>query len=256
LSNFTQQRLQTYLQNKNLSAFRIKTGKKNIYAEDDSGNRITALKEKNLQLQARLFFKEQLQNFRFCRQLYHDSKYRHLVLDSLVSTKKKIKQELEKQYGPFSYSYYESAFDEYLVSIQKKYSIELKDELVLKHAGLTTLQELQEKGYRDKMKYVNDMVDHQQREKMIIKSGGPSYKKWLKQEIAYFLRNPARLITELNLVFENLLFTTVSVHPGKFMHLYSKLDLNEQIKILYGKKAAAEKIDNIIFIKLQPVEKT
>ncbi len=171
--------------------------------------------------------------FQFIRKAFYDSVTRETVLAALCTKRGKIKLLLENHYGPFNYSCFESAFDEYCTSMLKKYGIHLREDLILLHAHAKSDDEIKARGYMNQMMYVNDMVSHEEREIMIIKSGGFSYAEWLEKELEYFTTSPFKLFTELKLVFENLFPGTVTLDRKDFCRRLTALDINIRARILF-----------------------
>jgi hypothetical protein len=176
---------------------------------------------------------ELLDNFKYVRALYH-SNQQIFIMDSLQTTAEKAQVILEEHYGPFSYSYYESAFDEYVTSLIKNHGIEIKDDLILAHAGVDSIDQIKAKGYMNKYTYVNDMVEHQDREQMLVQSGGISYKEWLQREIKRFTQTPKLMLTELNAVFENIFPDTVWIDKEAFVNKLQDLPARDMVQIVSG----------------------
>ncbi len=187
--------------------------------------------------------KTQLNEFRYARRLYHDSTGREIVLASLVTQRDKVKPLLEEHYGPFNYSPFESAFDEYVIDMVQDRGIKLRPDLVLEHAQAESIDEIKGRGYMNLAAYVNDMVPHEKREEMIIQSGGVSYKKWREAQVDRYTREPRRLMSDMGAVFENIFPDTVWIDPDCFAKLAADLALPKLAALVFAHGADVDTVD-------------
>jgi len=182
-----------------------------------------------------------LTSFRFVRKLYQSDKFRNILMSSLVSSREKVAALLEKHYGPFNYCRYESAFDEYLQSMRNKYQVIVREEMILQYAGFASFAEIAKRGYSSMEQYVYDMLSYEDRERMIIESGGIPYLQWIEAEVDYFLEKPSGLISEYGLIFENLFPDIVQVDQDRFMKQFLVSPVSDIVAMLFGDKVELNK---------------
>lgn len=178
-----------------------------------------------------------MENFRMVRSLYHHKQAKDLVLDALTSTPDKITDVLKDHYGPFTYSPYESAFDEYLISMREVYGITYNKQQIFDHAGVQSTNDFQKMGYNGIHQYVYDRVTYPEREQLLIANGGFSYLEWVQKEIDRFVSSPALLFREYSCVFENLFPDTVYLNKEVFIQRLLQMDLNLITELIFGTQA-------------------